>query len=244
MGRIKLNENLKENIRTGHGLALFLKEHGVEYVFGIPDGHTLAFYDGILQIEGIEHILLNDERSAAFAADAYARVTGMLGVCDAGSAGSMNFPVALSEANGSASPVLALVGTIKSKESLRNIPHDINVEDTLTPLTKWCEKVVDSDYLPRFLSYAIKLATTGRPGPVSLVISEDVFTEEKKELGDFIPQVRGSCSINSCRPVAARGEIDEALNMIRRSKQPVIYAGGGAVLSGAFTEIAELSRFL
>ncbi len=100
-------ENLKDIVKTGYGIARFLKEHGVKYVFGIPDGHTLALYDGILANDGIEHVLFNDERSAAFAADAYARVTGQLGVCDAGSAGSMNFPVALAEAKGSASPVSA-----------------------------------------------------------------------------------------------------------------------------------------
>ena len=175
-------ENLKEKIKTGHGIARFLTEHGVEYIFGIPDGHTLALYDGILATEGIEHILFNDERSAAFAADAFARITGQLGVCDAGSAGSMNFPVALAEAKGSGSPVLAIVGTIKSKDSLRNIPHDINVADTLAPITKWTERVMDAEYLPRFLSFAIKQATNGRPGPVALVITEDVLNSEERKL--------------------------------------------------------------
>ena len=110
-------EKLRENVKIGHGIACFLKEHGVRYIFGIPDGHTLGLYDGILATEGIEHVLFNDERSACFAADAYARVTGTLGVCDAGAAGSMNFPVALAEAKGSASAVLAIVGTIKSKDN-------------------------------------------------------------------------------------------------------------------------------
>ena len=105
---MSLEENLNEIIKTGHGMARFLRENGVYYIFGIPDGHTLGLYDGILATEGIEHVLFNDERSACFAADAYSRVTGMLGVCDAGSAGSMNFPVALAEANGSASSVLAI----------------------------------------------------------------------------------------------------------------------------------------
>ena len=237
-------ENLKDIVKTGYGIARFLKEHGVKYVFGIPDGHTLALYDGILANEGIEHILFNDERSAAFAADAYARVTGQLGVCDAGAAGSMNFPVALAEAKGSASPVLAIVGTIKSKDTLRNIPHDINVADTLAPITKWTERIMNTEYLPRFLSFAIKQATNGRPGPVALVISEDVLNSEGLKLKDFIPKSGGSCSINSCRTAPAANELNPALKMIRVAKQPVIFTGGGAVISGAFTEIAELSRIL
>ena len=170
------SEDLKQIIPTGRGMARFLKEHGVEHVFGIPDGHTLGFYDGILATDGIEHILLNHESSAAFAADAYSRVTGMLGVCDAGAAGAMNFPVALAEAKGSASSVLAIIGVIKSHDALRNIPHDIKVAEVLTPVTKWTGKVLSTEYLPRFMAYAIKQAVNGRPGPIALVISEDVIS--------------------------------------------------------------------
>ena len=238
------SENLNELVVTGLGMARFLKENGIQHVFGIPDGHTLAFYDGILATDGIEHILFNDERSAAFAADAYARVTGMLGVCDAGSAGSMNFPVALSEAKGSASPVLAIAGTIKSKDMLRNIPHDINVEDTLKPITKWTSKVLDAEYLPRFLSFAIKQATNGKTGPVALVLTEDVIGSTRLKLKEFVPKVEGSCSINSCRTAPARSEIDHAVRLIRLAEQPAIFTGGGAVISGAFQEIAELARIL
>ncbi|MFX1476711.1 MAG: thiamine pyrophosphate-binding protein [Promethearchaeota archaeon] len=238
------NQNLEEKVKTGHGLARFLRDHGVKYVFGVPDGHTLPLYDGILATNGIEHILFNDERSAAFAADAYARVTGTLGVCDAGSAGAMNLPVALAEAKGSASPVLAIVGTIKSKDKLRNIPHDINVEDTLKPITKWTEKILDAEYLPRFLSFGIKQAINGKSGPVALVISEDVLYSTQLQLKYFLPRVEGTCSINSCRPTPAMDEIDNALKLIKHAKQPTIFTGGGAILSGAYYEISELSRIL
>lgn len=237
-------ENLNEKVKTGHGLARFLRDHGVKHLFGVPDGHTLPLYDGIIATEGIDHILFNDERSAAFAADAYARVTGMLGVCDAGSAGSMNFPIALAEAKGAASSILAIIGTIKSRDALRNIPHDINVEDTLKPITKWSEKVLDVEYLPRFFSYGIKQAVNGKPGPVAIVVSEDVLYSKELALKDFVPQVEGSCSINSCRIAPARGEIDYAIKLIRQSKQPALYVGGGAVLSEAFIEVAELARLL
>jgi acetolactate synthase-1/2/3 large subunit len=238
------SENLKQIVHTGHGMARFLKEHGVEFVFGIPDGHTLGFYDGILATDGIEHILFNDERSACFAADAYSRVTGSLGVCDAGAAGSMNFPVALAEAKGSASSILAIVGVIKSYDELRNIPHDINVSETLNPVTKWTGKVLRTEYLPRFMTYAIKQAVNGRPGPVALVISEDVISSSELKLKDFVPIVKGSCSINSCRIAPPSSEIEQAVEMIRNAKQPALYTGGGTVLSGAFQEVNELSKML
>lgn len=237
-------ENLKEKVNTGYGIARFLKEHGIKHVFGIPDGHTLGFYDGLLAIEGIDHVLFNDERNAAFAADAYSRVTGMVGVCDSGAAGSMNFPIALAEAKGSASSVLALVGVIKSNDILKNIPHDIKVAETLKPVTKWTGKVLSSESLPRFLNYAIKLAVNGRPGPVALVIAEDVISSADIRLKEFLPRAGGSCSINSCRIAPATNEIEEAVNRIRNSKQPAIYCGGGAVLSGAFQEVEQLSELL
>jgi acetolactate synthase-1/2/3 large subunit len=237
-------ENVNQVINTGHGMARFLKEYGVNYVFGIPDGHTLSFYDGILATEGIEHVLFNDERSACFAADAYSRVTGMLGVCDAGAAGAMNFPIALAEAKGSASSILAIVGVIKSRDELRNIPHDIKVAETLAPVTKWSGKVLAAEYLPRFLKYAIKQAVNGRPGPVALVISEDVISSSELKIKDFIPRIKGSCSINSCRIAPPDNEVDQAVEMIRKAKQPAIFSGGEAVLSGAFNEIAELSKIL
>ena len=237
-------ENLSEKVKIGYGIARFLREHGIRHVFGVPDGHTLGFYDGILAEDQLEHVLFNDERSAAFAADAYSRVTGMVGVCDSGAAGAMNFPVALAEAKGSASSVLAIVGTIKSSEVLKNIPHDINVASTLEPVTKWTGKVLSSKYLPRFLSYGLKAAVNGRPGPVALVISEDVINSSDVRLKEFLTRPVGSCSINSCRTAPASSEIDESVNLIRNSKQPAIYCGGGAVLSGAYQEVEQLSKLL
>jgi acetolactate synthase-1/2/3 large subunit len=238
------SEDLKEKVKSGYGIARLLYEHGVKYIFGIPDGHTLGLYDGILETEGLEHILMNDERSAGFAADAYSRVTGTLGVCDAGAAGSMNFPVAISEASGSASPVLALIGTIKSKEALKNIPHDINVSDVFKPITKWTGKVLDKEYLPRFLKHAIRVGVNGRPGPIVLAIAQDVISSKGIRLKEFIPESGGACSINSCRISPASNEIEYAVNKIKESEQPAIFSGNGALLSGAFQEVRKLAEML
>lgn len=237
-------DNLREKVRTGFGIIRMLKEHGVKRIFGVPDGHILELYDALSKTEGIEHVLVNDERTAAFAADAYARVTGMLTVCIAGAAGSMNFPIALSEAKGSGSPVLAIIGTVKSKHLLRNIPHDIKIEEALNPLTKWAAIVINAENTPRFVSYAIRQAINGKPGPVALVFPEDVLTNEELKLKDFMPIAGGACSINSCRPAPTIGEISVAAKMIKNSEQPVIFSGGRAVLSGAFSEIEKLSRML
>jgi acetolactate synthase-1/2/3 large subunit len=233
-----------ESLNSGHGVARLLREHGVSLVFGIPDGHTLAFYDGILHTAGIKHILVNDERTAAFAADAYSRITGTLAVIDAGAAGALNFPVALAEAKGAGSAILALVGCVKSHDMLRNVPHDINVADTLTPVTKWTEKVIIPEHLPRFLSHAIRIAINGKPGPVGLVIAEDVWNYKEIKMEQFIPKAGGACSINGCRISPSMSEIDYAVQLIRTAKQPAIFSGEGALVSGAYAEIAKLSQML
>nr|MDO8114630.1 thiamine pyrophosphate-binding protein [Candidatus Sigynarchaeota archaeon] len=240
-----LEEQSKEKIKNGLGIARMLADHGVKHVFGIPDGHTLEFYDGLLNTEGIEHVLFNDERTAGFAADAYARVTGTLGVCDAGSAGAMNFPVALAEAKGASSPVLAIVGMVKQQHVLLNIPHDINVVDTLKPVTKWVSMAFSSDHVPRFINYAIRQAINGRPGPTAVVIPEDLFSAADNQAGDFISRSGGSaCSINGCKNGPAEGEVNFAIEMIRKSSQPVILAGGGAIQSAAYPEVEKLAGML
>ncbi len=238
------DQNLNEPILAGHGIVRFLKSHGVTHIFGIPDGHTLAFYDGIRATDGIKHVLFNDERSAAFAADAFARVTGNLCVCDAGAAGAMNFPVALTEAKGSASPVLAIIGVVKSTDVLKNIPHDINVSRVLEAVTKWTGTVLNPEYLPRFLKYAVKQSINGRPGPTALVIAEDIMNSKEIKLKEFIERINRSCSINSCRVAPIPSEIDQAVSLIENSKQPAIYSGSGALISGAYEEIRALSNLL
>jgi len=234
-----------ENIRVGTGIVHILKENGIQKVFGVPDGHTLALYDAILTTEGIDHVLVNDERTAAFAADAYARVTGGLGVCDAGAAGAMNFPVAIAEAKGFGSSVLAIVGVIKTEHKLRNVPHDINVQGVLEPITKTSQGVYIPEQVPRYLNYAIRIATNGRPGPVALIIPEDVMNSQELPLKRFIPHRRtGGCVMEGCNVAPATNEVDYAVKLIRKAKQPALFTGSQAVTSAAFEEVKTLAEML
>ena len=104
---------------ASHGGALLaglLAEHGVRHIFGLPGGQTLALYDGVLDQPGLRNVLVRDERSAAYAADAYARVTGRAGVCDATvGPGAAKLPSGLGEALGASVPVVALVSDLPAR---------------------------------------------------------------------------------------------------------------------------------
>ena len=101
---------------AGALLANLLTEHGVRHVFGVPGGQTLALYDALLDLPGLRHVLVRDERSAAYAADAYARVTGQAGVFDATvGPGAAKLPSGLGEALGASVPVVALVSDLPAR---------------------------------------------------------------------------------------------------------------------------------
>jgi thiamine pyrophosphate-dependent acetolactate synthase large subunit-like protein len=158
-----------------------LAEHGVRHVFGVPGGQTLALYDAILDRDpDLRHVLVRDERSAAYAADGYARVTGRAGVCDATvGPGAAKLPSGLAEALGASVPVVALVSDLPA----RLAPHRyrsaasqaLDQAALLAPVTKWHATVPDAATLPALVRQAFREATTGRPGPVALFLPQDVL---------------------------------------------------------------------
>src|SRR5262249_59359939 len=150
----------------GAVLAALVAEHGVRHVFGVPGGQTLALYDAILDLPGLQHILVRDERSAAYAADAYARVTGRTGVCDATvGPGAAKLPSGLGEALGASVPVVALVSDLPA----RLAPHRyrgaasqaLDQAALLAPVTKWHATVPDAATMPALVRQAFREATTG-----------------------------------------------------------------------------------
>src|ERR1039458_2896085 len=154
-----------------HGGALLadlLIEHGVRHVFGVPGGQTLALYDGILdRAPMLQHVLTRDERSAAYAADSYARITGRAGVCDATvGPGAAKLPSGLAEALGAAVPVVALVSDLPARLD----PHRyrsaasqaLDQSAMLAPVTKWHATVADPVTMPALVRQAFREA--GAPG--------------------------------------------------------------------------------
>jgi acetolactate synthase-1/2/3 large subunit len=236
-------------------LAWLLAEHGVRHVFGVPGGQTLALYDGILDREpALRHVLVRDERTAAYAADGYARVTGSVGVCDATvGPGAAKLPSGLGEALGASVPVVALVSELPA----RLAPHRyrsaasqaLDQASLLAPVTKWQALVPDAAAMPALVAQAFRMATTGRPGPVALFLPQDVLDgpAEKawpagQHTGTAGPSRFGS--FPPFRPVPDSGDIAAVAAVLRRAVRPYLLAGGGAMHSGAGPALTALAEQL
>jgi acetolactate synthase-1/2/3 large subunit len=245
-----------------HGGALLtalLIEHGVEFVFGLPGGQTLALYDGIShRSQEIQHILVRDERSAAYAADGYARVTGRVGVCDATvGPGTAKLPSGLGEALGASIPVVALVSELPA----RLAPHRyrsaasqaLDQVALLSPVTKWQATVPDLETMPDLVRQAFREASTGRPGPTALFLPQDVLDAPLPP--DLVarlqqaPTVAGSAPARfgrfpAIRPWPDPADIAMAAGVLARARKPIIVAGGGVVISGAEAALVRCAEQL
>ncbi len=247
---------------TAHGgdlLTSLLVEHGVEHVFGLPGGQTLALYDGISRCgEHIQHVLVRDERSAAYAADAYARVTGQVGVCDATvGPGTAKLPSGLGEALGASIPVVALVSELPA----RLAPHRyrsaasqaLDQVTLLGPVTKWLATVPDLQTMPALVRQAFREASTGRPGPTALFLPQDVLDaplppELAATMGRQPATATGTRArfgtFPAFRPAPDPADVAMAADVLTRARKPMILAGGGVLISGAEAELARCAELL
>jgi acetolactate synthase-1/2/3 large subunit len=235
---------------TGYALAKMLLDYGVEYIFGIPGGQTLPLYDASYnRREQLKHLLFRDERSAGHAACAYSRVSGKLGVCDATvGPGATNLPSALGEALNSSTPMLAIVGEHPvpwiNKIDYGRASQGIDQIGLLKHVSKKVIYVPTQECLPELVRTAFLEATSGRPGPVALVIPADVF---RREGGPDNLDVYIDPSLNqypSRRSVPDPADIERAALLLVEAKRPVMLIGGGALVSGAMEPARELVDLL
>jgi len=226
----------------GRLIAEMVKAHGVGPMFGMGGFQLLPFYEAIRQL-GLEHYLVNDERTGAFAADAYARVSGRPGVCDATlGPGATNLVTALVESLNAGIPLVVFVGDTHRRHAGRNMTQEARQTEILRPAVKELIRVEMVERIPELVRRAFALSTAGRPGPVVLDIPEDVCHGEA-----FISRAEiyaGSAAVAvpamRCRPDA--DAITRAAALLQDAERPLILAGGGVHLSradGVLTEFAE-----
>jgi acetolactate synthase I/II/III large subunit len=241
--------------RRHGGLLLvdLLIAHGVRHVFGLPGGQTMALYDGILErAPSIRHLLVRDERSGAYAADAYARVTGAVGVCDATvGPGAAKLPSGLGEALNASVPVLALVSDLPRELAPMRYrgaaSQALDQARLLEPVTKWLASVDDPAAMPGLVRRAFREATGGRPGPVALLLPQDVLDAPWPEGTARVRPGPADARFGRCPPLRPRpdpADVDAAAGVLRAARRPLLLAGGGVLLSGAGEALRALAERL
>lgn len=213
-----------------------LKEQGVDTVFGYPGGSILNVYDALYKhSDEIRHILTSHEQGAAHAADGYARATGRVGVCFATSGpGATNLVTGIATAYMDSIPVVAITCNVGVSLLGKDSFQEIDIAGITMPITKHNYIVKDITKLAETIRKAFRIAQTGRPGPVLIDIPKDITGNET----DYEPAVIEPVLPMNPEDICEK-DIDHAVSMISKAKRPFIFAGGGAVLSGADKELRE-----
>ncbi len=227
--------------KTGAQILLeSLRLEGVDTIFGYPGGAVLDIYDELFNFP-IKHVLARHEQAAVHAADGYARATGRAGVSLVTSGpGATNTVTGIATAYMDSIPVVVFSGQVPSALIGNDAFQEADIVGITRPCTKHNYLVKDVADLPRIIKEAFYIATSGRPGPVLVDIPKDVL-QAKTEF-----HYPDKISIRSYKPnyEGHPGQILKALKLIMNAKKPVVYAGGGVVLSEAASEMTELSRLL
>jgi len=215
-----------------------LKEQGVDTVFGYPGGAILNVYDALYKhSDEITHILTSHEQGASHAADGYARATGKVGVCFATSGpGATNLVTGIATAYMDSIPMVAITCNVGVSLLGKDSFQEIDIAGVTMPITKHNYIVKDVNKLAETIRKAFEIARSGRPGPVLIDIPKDVT-------GNACEYEKTEIDLSKkCDSYVDENEVDEALNMIRKSKKPFIFVGGGAVSSGASESLIEFAH--
>ncbi len=212
-----------------------LKEQGVDTVFGYPGGTILNIYDELYKhSHEVRHILTSHEQGASHAADGYARATGKVGVCFATSGpGSTNLVTGIATAYMDSVPMVAITANVAVNLLGRDSFQEIDIAGITMPITKHNYIVKDVTQLADTLRKAFRIAKTGRPGPVLVDITKDV-TAEKTQYNPVVPE-----PIARKTDEITQDDLDNAVELIKKSKKPFIFIGGGVIISEAHDELKE-----
>jgi len=224
----------------GHAVVKALRAEGVDVVFGLPGAQIMHIYDAFYDTPEVRVITCRHEQTTVYMADGYARSTGKIGVAlIVPGPGAYNAGAALSTAFATSSQVLVISGQIDSKAMGKDFGALHEVRDQLEfmkPVLKWNDMVLKADAIPEAIHTAIRQLKTGRPRPVELEIPPDILAT-KADIDLVEPE-------EYPRPQADASSIRAAAELLASARRPVIWAGGGAVLSGASAELTALAEQL
>ncbi len=212
---------------------------GVEVIFGFPGGAVLPLYDTFPQYPQLRHILVRHEQGAAHAADGYARATGKVGVCLATSGpGATNLVTGIANAHLDSSPIVAITGQVARPFIGKDAFQETDITGITLPITKHNYLVMDAGSLAKIVKEAFYLARTGRPGPVLIDLPSDVQIEQAEFHYPSRVDLPGYKSTQHGHPA----QIKKAARLINESHRPLIIAGRGIIISGAYAELKQLAE--
>ncbi|MET3697773.1 acetolactate synthase large subunit [Bacillus oleivorans] len=226
-------------MRTADAIVKLLIANDVEVVFGVPGDTSMIFHNAFEKhSEQIKYISCRDERHAAYMADTYARVSGKPGIVDVPSGGGLLYALpGLSEATSSSIPIICFSSDVPLSSEDTGALTELKQVELTKSITKWNTQIKLSSKVPQMIRKAFRVATAGRPGAVHISIPEDIhehdypFTDE-----DLSPA--NQKQLKSAPPLE---EVEKVYELLSKSSRPIILAGGGVHLSGAYKELEQIA---
>lgn len=226
--------------RSGSYLILdTLHQLGVDLVFGYPGGAVLPLYDAIYQYEGIQHILARHEQGAVHEAEGYAKSSGKVGVAIVTSGpGATNAITGIADAMGDSVPLLVFTGQVATRGIGKDAFQEADVLGMTMPITKYNYQIRDTADIPRVITEALHIATTGRPGPVVIDVPKDI----QERVVDFYHDP--TLHLPSYQPtIEPNGlQVKKILKQLSQAQKPVILAGGGVNYADANKELVAFAE--
>ena len=219
-----------------------LKAEGVEYVFGYPGGAVIEIYDALFQLNKFKHILVRHEQAAVHAADAYARVSGKVGVALVTSGpGVTNALTGIATAYSDSIPLVVISGQVGNSLIGTDAFQEVDTVGITRPCVKHNFLVTNIAELADTIKKAFQIAASGRPGPVVVDVPKDVtqtmakfsYPQEDIFIRSYQPVVQGHI-----------GQIKKAVQMLASAKRPIVYFGGGVILGNASEEMTKFVRMI
>ncbi|BBL86624.1 acetolactate synthase III large subunit (chromatophore) [Paulinella micropora] len=221
-----------------------LHRHGVKHIFGYPGGAILPIYDALHKAESkgwLRHILVRHEQGGAHAADAYARATGKVGVCFGTSGpGATNLVTGIATAQMDSVPMVVITGQVPRSAIGTDAFQETDIFGITLPIVKHSWVIRNPADIGRIVAEAFLIAASGRPGPVLIDVPKDVGQEEFA----YTPVSPGSViPLGFRQPLSPNNsDIEQALGLIKKAHQPLLYVGGGAISAGAHATVKQLAE--
>ena len=235
MKQIKLTES-----KNGSELLLeTLASRGIDTVFGYPGGAVLPLYDAIYQFDGVRHILARHEQGALHEAEGYAKSTGKIGVAIVTSGpGATNAITGIADGMSDSVPMLVFTGQVARSGIGKDAFQEADIIGITMPITKYNYQIRDVADIPRIITEAVHIATTGRPGPVVIDLPKDV--SEMKTSFYYDPEVTLPSYQPTIEPNAL--QVKKILTQLKKAKKPLIVAGGGVNYANAAEELQAFAE--